>query len=114
MATSTKIRKPLAKKEAAARVPAAKKKAEVTKDIAKTYNAFKTFEGKQYTGMKIGRGHNGITTKVSGKKRRSLLMTGSLPTRLPRDGLAMRPKVLAYQSVLNITGIFLRISMCVS
>jgi hypothetical protein len=27
------------------------------KDIAATYNQFKTFEGKQYTGMKIGRSH---------------------------------------------------------
>lgn len=30
---------------------------EVEKDIAATYNDFKNFEGKQYTGMKIGRSH---------------------------------------------------------
>jgi hypothetical protein len=30
---------------------------EVTKDIAAGYNDFKTFEGQQYTGMKIGRSH---------------------------------------------------------
>src|ERR1044072_3551258 len=32
-----------------------KKKAK--KDIAASYNAFKEFEGKQYTGMQIGRSH---------------------------------------------------------
>jgi hypothetical protein len=26
-------------------------------DISKTYNEFKEFEGRQYTGMKVGRGH---------------------------------------------------------
>lgn len=47
------------------RIPAKKKtvkteqakKKEVKKDIAATYNEFKEFEGKQYTGMKIGRSH---------------------------------------------------------
>lgn len=32
-------------------------KKEVQKDLGKTYNTFKEFEGKQYTGMKIGRSH---------------------------------------------------------
>ena len=27
------------------------------KDIAASYNQYKTYEGKQYTGMKIGRSH---------------------------------------------------------
>ena len=30
---------------------------ELKKDIAATYNQFKVFEGRQYTGMKIGRAH---------------------------------------------------------
>lgn len=30
---------------------------EAQKDLDKTYNAFKKFEGKKYTGMKIGRAH---------------------------------------------------------
>jgi hypothetical protein len=33
------------------------KKARLEKDLAATYNEFKEFEGKQYTGMKIGRSH---------------------------------------------------------
>lgn len=52
-------------KKALKKVPAKKKvvkkpseqKKEVKKDIAATYNAYKMFEGKQYTGMKIG-GHH--------------------------------------------------------
>ncbi len=31
--------------------------AEVEKDFAKTYDEFKEFEGKRYTGMKVGRSH---------------------------------------------------------
>lgn len=34
-----------------------KKKKEVKRDIADTYNEFKEFEGRQYTGMKVGRSH---------------------------------------------------------
>lgn len=33
------------------------KKKESRKDLSKTYNEFKEFEGKQYTGMKVGRTH---------------------------------------------------------
>lgn len=36
--------------------PEAKKK-EVKKDLSASYNKFKKFEGRQYTGMKIGRSH---------------------------------------------------------
>lgn len=34
-----------------------KKEQEIQKDIAATYNAYKKFEGRQYTGMKVGGGH---------------------------------------------------------
>src|SRR6476469_8317439 len=37
--------------------PPAGKKKEAKKDLSETYNEFKNFEGKQYTGMKIGRSH---------------------------------------------------------
>ncbi len=33
------------------------KKREAAKDLSKTYNEFKQFEGQQYTGMKVGRSH---------------------------------------------------------
>lgn len=38
-------------------VKASAKKKEVKKDIAASYNKFKEYEGKQYTGMKVGRSH---------------------------------------------------------
>lgn len=43
----------------ATKAPAKKtaQKKEAKKDLSKTYNEFKTFEGHQYTGMKIGRSH---------------------------------------------------------
>ncbi len=31
------------------------KKKEAAKDLSKTYNEFKQFEGRQYTGMKVGK-----------------------------------------------------------
>jgi hypothetical protein len=34
-----------------------KKNNEIKKDISKSYNEYKEFEGKQYTGMKVGRSH---------------------------------------------------------
>jgi hypothetical protein len=58
MATKIASRKPVKRKSgASAKLSPAAKKTEAKKDLAKTYNQFKTFEGKQYTGMKIGRGH---------------------------------------------------------
>lgn len=35
-----------------------KAKKDVEKDLSKSYNKYKLFDGKQYTGMKIGRGHH--------------------------------------------------------
>ena len=35
----------------------ARRDREVREDLAATYNQFKEFEGRKYTGMKIGRGH---------------------------------------------------------
>jgi hypothetical protein len=34
-----------------------RKNNEIKKDISKSYNEYKEFEGKQYTGMKVGRSH---------------------------------------------------------
>ena len=39
-------------------------------DIAKSYNAFKTFRGEQYTGMKVGKCHKWYMTRASGRKKR--------------------------------------------
>ena len=39
-------------------------------DIAKNYNQFKTFNGKQYTGMKIGRSHKWYYDKGEWKEKK--------------------------------------------
>jgi hypothetical protein len=39
------------------KTPTAKKRKKSNNDIAATYNEFKEFEGRRYTGMKIGRRH---------------------------------------------------------
>jgi hypothetical protein len=76
MATSTKKsraakktpgRKPV-KKTAAKKSSA--KEVETANDIAKTYNQYKTFEGKQYTGMKIGRSHKWYYDKGEWKEKK--------------------------------------------
>jgi hypothetical protein len=42
----------------------------VQKDIAATYNEFKQFEGRRYTGMKIGRGHKWYYDKGEWKEKK--------------------------------------------
>lgn len=43
---------------------------EADKDLSKTYNQFKEFEGKVYTGMKIGRGHKWYYDKGEWKEKK--------------------------------------------
>jgi hypothetical protein len=43
---------------------------ELEKDIAATYNKFKEFEGKQYTGMKVGGGHSWNYDKGEWKEKK--------------------------------------------
>lgn len=40
------------------------------KELSKTYNQYKKFEGKQYTGMKIGRSHKWYYDKGEWKERK--------------------------------------------
>jgi hypothetical protein len=46
--------------------------------IAKSYNKFKTFEGKQYTGMKVGRSHKWYYDKVEWKEKGNSRQMGIL------------------------------------
>lgn len=63
MATKTetkrkkKTREERKRKKQAEKAPDIKAGKEAKQDLAKTYNEFKEYEGKLYTGMKIGRGH---------------------------------------------------------
>jgi hypothetical protein len=68
MAT-TKTKKTTARKAAPLRKPSARKP-EVKKDLAKTYNEFKSFEGQQYTGMKVGRSHKWYYDKGEWKEKK--------------------------------------------
>src|SRR5688500_14097034 len=71
MATSTKQRKPVKRrKQPAVKATASTKKTAVQKDIAKNYNQYKKFEGQQYTGMKIGRGHKWYYDKGEWKEKK--------------------------------------------
>lgn len=45
-------------------------KKEAKKDLAKSYNKFKEFEGQQYTGMKIGRSHKWYYDKGEWKEKK--------------------------------------------
>src|SRR5215218_5408593 len=55
--TLSKPKSVIIKKEAKPITKPASKKSEAGKDLSKTYNEFKQFEGAQYTGMKVGRSH---------------------------------------------------------
>jgi hypothetical protein len=59
MATTT-LFKPISRIKRRTTTPVIKKfpkKKELSKDLSKSYNEFKQFEGQQYSGMKVGRSH---------------------------------------------------------
>ena len=47
-----------------------RKKNELKKDIPKTYNEYKEFEGRKYTGMKVGRSHKWYYDKGEWKEKK--------------------------------------------
>ena len=47
-----------------------RKKNGIKKDISRTYNEYKQFEGKQYTGMKVGRSHKWYYDKGEWKEKK--------------------------------------------
>src|SRR6186713_919566 len=48
---------PTSKTRSKRKPSAPKKKKEAAKDLSKSYNEYKEFEGRQYTGMAVGRSH---------------------------------------------------------
>ena len=48
-----------------------RKKNELKKDISKTYNEYKEFEGRKYTGMKVGRSHKWYYDKGEWKEKKT-------------------------------------------
>src|SRR3954463_3260093 len=55
--TATRTRTSRSKATAASNGKPIAKKKEAKKDLSKTYNEFKEFEGTQYSGMRVGRSH---------------------------------------------------------
>ncbi len=47
-----------------------KRKGGMKRDLARTYNSFKEFEGKAYTGMKVGRAHKWYYDKGEWKEKK--------------------------------------------
>jgi hypothetical protein len=47
-----------------------KEKSGIKKDISKTYEEYKKFEGRQYTGMKVGRSHRWYYDKGEWKEKK--------------------------------------------
>ena len=64
--TPAKGRKPASKKL----LPSKEKLTSKKEDIAKSYNQYKTFNGKQYTGMAIGRSHKWYYDKGEWKEKK--------------------------------------------
>lgn len=58
MATTAKNKKASTERRKSDLASSAKKKTAVKKDLSRSYNEFKQFEGRQYTGMAIGRSHH--------------------------------------------------------
>ena len=58
------------------------KKQILRQDAAQTYNAFKVFEGKKYTGMKVGGRHKWHYDKGEWKETREYLYDGSERTQV--------------------------------
>src|SRR6187401_1397038 len=104
------------KQEPAARPKTRSLKKEAKKDLSKSYNEFKNFEGQQYTGMKIGRSHKWYYDKGEWKETKitpdlweiSYAVTKRRAGRAPEGsgvpvGTAYHWYVLAHQNVAKQT-----------
>src|SRR6187549_1787392 len=73
MATTATKRKPTLRRSTIApnkKAATSRTKKVVGKDLSKSYNEFKEFEGQQYTGMKVGRSHKWYYDKGEWKERK--------------------------------------------
>ena len=92
--------------------PANRKKSGVTNgEISPSYNKFTQFEGKQYSGMKIGRIHKWYYDKGSGKRKKLHLLCGKFLTQLQNAEPEKLLKVPVFLWGQNTIGIFFPIRM---
>lgn len=93
-----------------------KEKKKVENAAADTYNEFKEFEGKKYTGMKIGRGHKWYYDKGEWKEKKITPDVWQIEYAVPKRRAGKAPKgsgvpvgteyhwyILAHQNVEKLT-----------
>jgi hypothetical protein len=91
------------------------KKSAVKKDLSKSYDEFKTFEGQQYQGMKVGRSHKWHYDKGDWKETKITPdLMGDFLCCYQTQGRVMHPKAQAFLLGLSTIGIFWHIKMCES
>lgn len=91
-------------------------RAKIKEDLAKTYNEFKEFEGKKYTGMKVGGGHKWYYDKGEWKEKKVAPDKWTIEFAVKKRRAGKAPKgsgvpvgteyhwyILAYQNVRNLT-----------
>src|SRR5215212_408519 len=83
------------------------KKNAIKKDISKTYNEYKEFEGKQYTGMKVGRGHKWYYDKGEWKEKKITPDKWEFTYAVNKRDQGMLQKAQVFQLEQNIIGIYL-------
>jgi len=87
------------------------KKNAIKKDISKTYNEYKEFEGKQYTGTKVGRSHKWYYDKGEWKEKKITPDKWEFTYAVNKRDQGMLQKAQVFQLEQNIIGIFLHIKM---
>jgi hypothetical protein len=83
----------------------------IKKDISKTYNEYKDFEGKQYTGMKVGRSHKWYYDKGEWKEKKITPDKWEFTYAVNKRRAGHAPEGSGVQLEQNIIGIFLHIKM---
>ena len=80
------------------------KKRNGIKKYISTFNQFKEFEGKKYTGMRIGRTHKWYYNKGYWKEKKSHPINGNLDIMLQKEEQGMLQKVQVFLSEQSTIG----------
>src|SRR6478736_5781721 len=81
-----------------------KRKKEAAKDLGKTYNEFKEFEGRQYTGMRVGRSHKWYYDKGEWKETKITPDLWEISYAVTKRRAGRLPRALVFPLVQSITG----------
>jgi hypothetical protein len=83
-----------------------KKKQILEEDAAKTYNEFKVFGGRKYTGMRVGGRHKWYYEKGEWNEKKVTPDRWEFTYAVRNGGRAMRPRARGFRLALNTTGTF--------